>query len=143
MTEEAVEKKFDYEEWLVDLTKQSDVKAARLQVEQAVQAAGALPMVGVLGLLVGPGGLMNIGASQNLFTPDGLENVEMALLDAQRETMRLRKQMTAAPAPVDPGAKKADEPGPETPELARKGTRRSKNSKKVEAEKEQVPVEGS
>jgi hypothetical protein len=95
--------KFELEGWLREVTGESEIDRAVGKVEQALELLRIYPNVGVVSLMVGPGGLLNLSTTPNLNTEDGLDYIESALLDTQRNILNTRRQSKNQPEPqLDP-----------------------------------------
>lgn len=86
----------ELEMWLLDVTRIENLVEAKKKVEHALQVQEAFPKIGMVTLMVGPGGLLNILVQQNLLQGDSLDDIEAAVLDVQRNLLQLRKQQKAA-----------------------------------------------
>ncbi len=89
----------ELEKWLLETTGAESVEIAREIIKQAMEIRLLLPNIGVVSIMVGPGGMYNLVMSSNLNTPEMIDEVETALLDAQRWAKQNRKQLAAAKQP--------------------------------------------
>jgi hypothetical protein len=84
------------ETWLCDTTGASDIDDAKTRVMRALAAEKQISKIGILSILVGPGGLLNIATTPNLQNIEGFESLEVASLDAQREIMMAMRRARSA-----------------------------------------------
>jgi hypothetical protein len=84
----------DLEKWLCDITGVENLDMAKMQVSRAVELASILPKIGALTLLISPAGVLDTIVSQKLVSNvEGLETLEMALLEVQQGIIRTRRQL--------------------------------------------------
>lgn len=82
----------ELKKWLLEATAQEEVALAKAVVSRAIAVEKSLPQIGMLAVMVGPGGTLQSLISQNLADDDGMDNVEAALLDIQRNILQARRQ---------------------------------------------------
>lgn len=81
-------------DWLLEVTGCDDEAIAKEKVQRGLGLLDILPRIGILSILVGPGGLLNLVATQNIANnPESLDDLQMALVQAQQNVIMSKQQI--------------------------------------------------